>query len=44
MVFSLLCKATLSKRSSQNYGKISVRTNDSQISLAIDFNADVHFG
>ena len=34
----------LSKRPSQNYGKINVRTNDTQISLTIDFNAHVRYG
>lgn len=37
-------KALKSKKSSQNYGKIVVRTNNTNFSFHIDFNADLHRG
>ena len=33
-----------SKKSYQNYGKIKVRTNDTNISFQIDFNVDLTIG
>ena len=33
-----------SKKPSHNYGKIVIKTNDSNISLQINFNANIHNG